>query len=352
VTGSPTGQLRLGVLGCGQVFQRFHLPALARFPAIQLAAASDTDPNRDRWARDLPPHTALCSSLETLLHRGPDLDALLILTPPQAHAEAVVPALQAGLHVLVEKPMALDVTDGARMVEAATRAGRRLQVGFSRRFRRPYRQLHSLTSELDRSRLREVRFELAFPSSSWRAQTDFLGNQALGGGVFDDVLSHQIDLIRWMFGQPQEVRAIQQRSEDGPVRAEFRLGDLLVRCDAAHGSYAERIEVMLADGRVLEATGSRLGKTRSNFPALRRGRALLQDRMALLGNRLLGRPNVTVRSFEDQLRDFERGVRGGHSEGASGEDGLRAVEIVHACKASADGGGTWRKPNLNARPAA
>jgi predicted dehydrogenase len=352
VTSPSPRQLRLGVLGCGTVFQRFHLPALARVPAIQLLAASDTDPNRERWARGLQTHTAQLGSLEELLHRGPKLDALLVLTPPQAHAEVVVTALEAGLHVLVEKPMALDIGEAARMVDAASRARRRLQVGFCRRFRAPYQLLRSMLGALAREQLREVRFELAFPTSTWKAQTDFLGNPVLGGGVFDDVLSHQVDLIRRMLGEPQEVRAVQEHPPDGPVRADFRLGNLLVRCDAAHARYAERIEAVLADGRVFEASGSRVRSSKASFPELRRRRALLQDRVALLRDRLLGRANVTLMSFEEQLRDFERAIRSGRSEGASAEDGLRAVEIVQACRASADEGGAWRKPEISARPAA
>jgi predicted dehydrogenase len=349
VTISPTGRLRLGVLGCGRVLQRFHLPALRRLPEIELAAAFDTDPNRDRWARDLQ-HARLCSSFDELLCS--ELDALLVLTPPQAHPAPVVKALEAGLHVLVEKPMALEVSDGVRMIDAAARSDRRLQVGFSRRFRRPYRELRSALGRMDWTTIREVRFELSFPTSSWRAETDFLGNHALGGDVFDDVLSHQIDLVGWLLGQPQEVRATHDGSPDGPVHADFRLRDLEVHCDAAHGSYAERLELSLGDGRALEASGSGFGFGWVGFPALGRRRAFLRDRIALLGNRLLGQPNVTLLSFEDQLRDFERCIRGGGSEGASGPDGLRAVEIVQACRASANHGGAWRKVGLNARPVA
>jgi predicted dehydrogenase len=290
-------------------------------------------------------------SLEELL-RGADVEVLLVSTPPSTHAEAAVRAAEAGLHVLVEKPMALDPGEGVRMVRAASQAQRRLQVGFSRRFRAPYQRLRERLGRMESRQVKEARFELAFPTASWRAQTDFLGDPARGGGVLDDVLSHQVDLICWMLGRPDEVKAELAPSPDGAVRAELRIGGVNVGCTAAHAGYAERLEVELVAGGVLEASGSRLRSGSGGFPGWRRRRALLMDRASLISDRLLGRANITLASFETQLRDFERAIRGGSSDGASGEDGLLAIDIVEACRTSARNGGAWQRLKLSARPAA
>jgi predicted dehydrogenase len=324
------------VVGCGRVFERFHLPAISRIPTIELVAACDTDPSRlNRAARQ-----ALYPTPAELV-RHPGLDAVLVLTPPAHHAVAAVLALESGLHVLVEKPMTLERAQGQRMVQAARLAGRRRQVGFSRRYREPYLRLHAALGGVDRWQLRSARFELSFPTSSWGARTDFLGDEAQGGGVFDDVLSHQVDLVGWMLGIPSEVRAETAASAAAGVNAELRLDSLTVSCRAAHGRYAEWLRVELADGRVLEASGSRFRIGRRGAPAWRRRAAQALDRVALLESRLRRRPNVSLSSFEGQLRDFEGAVRGGRSHGATGEDGLLALEIVEACRASARGGGTW-----------
>jgi predicted dehydrogenase len=76
------------------------------------------------------------------------------------------------------------------------------------------------------------------------------------------------------------------------------------------------------------------------------------DRLSLLRDRLLGRINTTLASFEAQLRDFERAVRGRNSEGATGEDGLVAIEIVQACRMSARSGGAWQRLELTGEPVA
>lgn len=346
---APVTPLRLGVLGCGKVFERFHLPAIDQLPSVELAAAYDPSPDRLRWATRRAHPPALFDSPAALIG-GADLDALLVLTPPPDHAGAAVRGLEAGLHVLVEKPMALEPGAGRRMVDAAHLARCRLQVGFSRRFREPYRKVRALLGAADRLQLRSVRFELSFPTSSWKARTSFLGDDGLGGGVLDDVLSHQVDLICWLLGAPDRVKA--ETAGSGRLLAQLRFGGLEARCEAAHGAYAEHLELELEDGRVLEASGTRSRVTGKGFPAWRRRRALLLDRVTLVGDRVWRRPNATLMSFIRQLRDFEQAVRGGVSEGASGEDGLLAVEIVQACRASASQRGSWCAWKPSARPAA
>lgn len=336
----PWPPLCLGVLGCGRVFQRFHRPAIARVPTVTLAAACDTDPARLAWALPGAPCPTFYDSPAKLIGH-PGLEALLVLTPPIDHAEAVVQAMGQGLHVLVEKPMALDPTAAREMVRAARQAKRRLQVGFSRRFREPYRRVRDLLRR-DPREIGAVRFELAFPTASWKAETDFLGDETRGGGVLDDVLSHQVDLLCWMLGSaPVQVSAVVDSSRGSAVRADFKIGTLTAHCEAAHARYQERLEIEMIDGTVLEASGSRMRRTLARFSGWRRRRAFLQDRFALLRDRLFRRPNVSLMSFERQLRDFEWAVRGRRSDGASAEDGLLAVNLVQACRASARQGGVW-----------
>jgi myo-inositol 2-dehydrogenase/D-chiro-inositol 1-dehydrogenase len=313
-------------------------------------AACDTNPSRLIWARHLfAPPVLYGTPAELLGCTG--LDAVLVLTPPSSHAENVIRALGAGLHVLVEKPMALDPDAARQMAQAALLARRHLQVGFSRRFREPYRNLRKALQEVEPRHLRRVCSKLAFPTASWKAESDFLGNESRGGGVLDDVLSHQVDLVCWLMrGRPDRVSCVVKRSS-GAVSAELEIGGVTVRCDSAHGRYAERLETEFADGRVLEASGSRMAEARSGFKRWRRGRALLLDRVSLLGDRLLRRPNVSLRSFEGQLRDFVGATRGGSSDGATAEDGLQAVEIVQACRASAQQEGAWQALATTTRPA-
>jgi predicted dehydrogenase len=333
--------LRLGVLGCGRVFERFHLPAISRVSAVDLVAAWDVDPERLRRVALGAPRLSASSSLDALL--ASDVEAVLILTPPATHPELSLSALEAGKHVLVEKPMALTASDGRRMADGARHAHRVLQVGFTRRFREPYRRLRTALERAGPDRVRAAHFELTFSTAGWNAYSDFLGDEKRGGGVFDDVLSHQVDLLCWLLkGTPETVSVENVRS--GAVRAVLRFAGLPVRCDAGHGRYADRLTVELAGRRVLEATGNRFRRTGAALPTLRRRRALLMDRVALLGDRLHRRPSVSIRSFEDQLRDFEQAVRGGPAAGATAEEGINVLRVLEACRASAKIGGRWIAP--------
>jgi predicted dehydrogenase len=325
--------IRMAVVGLGRVFERFHLPALEATPEVRLVAAWDADAGRRAWAAGRLVGLPVAGDLAELTGRS--ADAMLLLTPPATHAEIACAALGAGLHVLVEKPMALDRAEGARMAQAARAAGRRLQIGFTRRFREPYRRLKACIPSLDATAA--VAFELRFPASSWGAQGAFLGDDRAGGGVLDDVLSHQADLLRWLVGaSPSRVRVTAHAAASVEYELEFPSG-MTARCEAGHGAYRERLVVRRPGGAVAASgsTFSTSGATAPWAPAL----ASAADRGALVAARVLRRPNVTAGSFAAQLADFLTAVRGQEGSGAGPEDGLAAIALIEACRRSVSSGG-------------
>jgi predicted dehydrogenase len=338
-----TAPLRLGVIGCGRVFEKFHLPAIGRVPEVELVAASDANASRLAWAERIPAPLRLLSSAAALINAG-GLDAVLVLTPPATHAAIVVQSLEAGLHVLVEKPMALDVADGSRMVAAARGANRRLHVGFTRRFREPYRRLRRLLLEVGQASVESARFELSFSTAEWGAHSAFAGNDRQGGGPLDDVFSHQVDLLDWLLGPAEAVRA--EADSGHTVRADLQIGSVTLHCRASQGSYREHLELFLRDGSSLRASGTGAAAARSGSRWWASKKAWLGDRLQLAGDRVLGRPNTTLLSFERQLRDFHAAVRGLPSDGATGKDGLRTIALIQAARLSLSTGSTWQPAGL------
>jgi len=141
VPNDPDAAVRLGVVGGGLIAQLAHLPALrgldARFAVVALA---DPGPDvRDALARrhGIP---ATFAGHAALLDRA-ELDALLVCSPNGTHARAVLDALDAGLHVLVEKPLCLDPADARAIVERARHTRRVVQVGYMKRFDPAYERL-------------------------------------------------------------------------------------------------------------------------------------------------------------------------------------------------------------------
>ncbi|UUZ79072.1 Gfo/Idh/MocA family oxidoreductase [Paenibacillus sp. P26] len=129
-------KLRLAVVGLGRV-SKSHLPALRKLSdKIELAALVTRDENKaaagSRGMGEVRTYTSYDEAL-----RDDGIDAYLLLPPHDLHAEYSIKALQAGKHVLVEKPMAMNVSEAEEMTVAAEAAGVTLMVGQSRRFFRP-----------------------------------------------------------------------------------------------------------------------------------------------------------------------------------------------------------------------
>ena len=126
-------KLGVGVLGVGEMGKR-HAENLRRLvPEAQLVAIADASAERARVVAEELEIENWYSSLEAMLERK-DLDAVLIATPDKFHAKAVEAAVRAGKDVLCEKPLALNLADARGAIDAVAKSGRRLQVGFMRRY--------------------------------------------------------------------------------------------------------------------------------------------------------------------------------------------------------------------------
>src|SRR5262245_10731641 len=123
--------IRIGLIGCGRI-ARVHLRHLKTLPQVRVGAVCDVDPERARaFAAEAGAADAVCDPAALLRLR---LDAVHVLTPPTSHADTAVAALERGLHVLVEKPMATSAAGAARMQAAAQAARRLLCVDHNRLF--------------------------------------------------------------------------------------------------------------------------------------------------------------------------------------------------------------------------
>src|ERR1700691_4794665 len=130
-------KLGVGVLGVGEMGKR-HAENLGRLvPEARLggvwAAAAGAAAERGRVVAEELEIENWYSSLDAMLERK-DLDAVLIATPDKFHAQAVERAVRAGKDVLCEKPLALNLADARAAIDAVAKSGRRLQVGFMRRY--------------------------------------------------------------------------------------------------------------------------------------------------------------------------------------------------------------------------
>jgi predicted dehydrogenase len=123
-------RIRLGVIGAGRIAQVAHLPALVKADNIELVAISDPSP---MLARGVAARYGISGYTNTVELLGSDIDAVLIAAPDRLHHSLGRLALQAGKHVLMEKPLASTSTEAAELAELATAAGLKLQTGAMKR---------------------------------------------------------------------------------------------------------------------------------------------------------------------------------------------------------------------------
>src|SRR5262245_30693357 len=127
-----TEPLRVGMVGCGLVMELKHMRALQHTPAIQVVAACDPDSPRLKAMGEKFSIPRLYPNLDALLADS-EIEAIGVCTEPSIHHEAVLAAIDAGKHVLVEKPLALDLDICDRMISRAQQSTVKVQVGFHMR---------------------------------------------------------------------------------------------------------------------------------------------------------------------------------------------------------------------------
>lgn len=192
-------RLGIGVIGVGSIAD-MHLGAYAANPAVRLVGTYDIDADRNRAKAETFGVARAHGSLEDLL-ADPEIDAVSVCTWNNSHAELAVAALEAGKHVLVEKPLSRTVAEAEAIADAVRRTGRLLQVGFVRRFGANTQVLKSFVDggtlgEIYHARATNIR-RIGNPGG-W-----FADSARSGGGPLIDIGVHVLDLCWYLMGTPR-----------------------------------------------------------------------------------------------------------------------------------------------------
>jgi scyllo-inositol 2-dehydrogenase (NADP+) len=191
--------VRVGMLGYGAIGSE-HALAIAATTGLELAAVCDPNPQRIAAAQELAPAVRGHADGEDLLADG-GVDLVVVSTPPNTHADWVLQALEAGKHVVVEKPFCLTVAEADRQIAAAASAGLTLAVYQNRRWDADYL---ALKSAVRAGRLGEVFHLESFvggydhPCNFWHS------DESISGGAVYDWGSHYLDWVLDLFGQEVE----------------------------------------------------------------------------------------------------------------------------------------------------
>lgn len=333
----------LAVIGCGAAATYIHLPALGRLgwrPQVLI------DPCIERAER-LAERWKVSRVVEDVSDLAADeIEAAVIAAPPSLHARIALPLLDAGVHLLVEKPFAINARDAWAMVETAARTGACLAVGHICRFMFLYRWIKAvldagLLGNIERVEVREgvnhhsLRQGAGIKGAGWNSP-GYWDAAMSGGGVLMDAGPHVLDALLWWLGPVDEVT---YRDDSlGGVEADARL-DLTFACGATGTVELSRIRtlpntfvIVGSRGRV-EAAGHRSESPHRN--ALLRVEPSTLRRFKLAGchgtaiwNREVWDPNLPGKR---ELGDWLQAIRSRRPAFASGVSAVPVVEFIERC---------------------
>jgi predicted dehydrogenase len=223
---------RFALIGCGHIAAR-HLQQIERVG--QLMAVCDIHPEKAQAlaGENIP----VFASLEQLLQAALPIDIAVIATPNGYHAEQAIACLQAGYHVLIEKPMAISSADAEMMLAAAMRVGKQVWVVKQNRFNPPVQQVKQWLQEGSLGDVLQFQLNAIWcRDAAYYTQDAWRGSAVLDGGILYTQFSHFIDILLWLLGDMQVLSGYRTNTQhQGLIAFEDQGQVLLKAASGAHG---------------------------------------------------------------------------------------------------------------------
>ncbi|MFR9794400.1 Gfo/Idh/MocA family oxidoreductase [Streptomyces sp. MS06] len=319
--------MRIGVIGTGRL-GTVHANTLSRHREVGSLILTDAEPARAQ-ALALRLGETAAPGVDEIFTWG--VDAVVITTATQAHAELIGRAARSGLPVFCEKPVALDLPGTLQAIAEVEAAGTVLQMGFQRRFDAGHAGAREAVRSGRLGRLHTVRAvtsDHAVPEASWLAAS---------GGLFRDTLVHDFDVLRWVTGR--EVADVYAAGSDAGPGVFREAGDV----DTAAAV------LTLDDGTLATATATRLNgagyDVRMELAGERDQIVVgLDDRTPIASTEPTGPPATDkpwpgflerfAPAYEAELAAFVEVVLGERANPCDGREALQALRIAEACEVS------------------
>ena len=189
--------VRVGIIGCGGIANGKHMPALSKLKNVKMVAFCYIIEKKALAAREKfgTPDCAVYTDYKKLLE-DKSIDVVHVLTPNRSHSFITVDALEAGKHVMCEKPMAINSAEAQKMLDAAKRTGKKLTIGYQSRHRT---DSLFLKGEVEAGTFGDIYYAKATAIRRRAVPTwgVFLNEYEQGGGPLIDIGTHALDLTLW-----------------------------------------------------------------------------------------------------------------------------------------------------------
>jgi predicted dehydrogenase len=245
---TPSRQLKVAMIGCGGHAFRSILPSLDYLPVELVATCNRARSKAEIFARRFGAKAAL-GSLQEVIDRG-DIEAVLLSVGPKQHPDLACQALEAGLHVWMEKPPSADVAGIDRMIAAARKAGRQVAVGFKKIFMPGLERAKAFASDAKFGPMRSiiVRFPLDVPGDGPAVLAEQRFTNWLGNGV------HPLSVLVELGGRPEWLQVHRSPHGGGFLALGF-VGGAIGCLHLAEGSSPagplERYEIVCQHGHIV-----------------------------------------------------------------------------------------------------
>jgi myo-inositol 2-dehydrogenase/D-chiro-inositol 1-dehydrogenase len=335
--------VKLGLVGCGNVAENRHLPALQSLRDAKVVSAADINPDRLKRVADRFHIERRYPDFQALLD-DPAIEAVAVCVPAQFHVEVALAALRAGKHVFIEKPLALSLAECDRLIGQAAQSPSKVMIGFNLRWHRLMRQARELIQRESLGPLRSIRSVIT--SRFHENEPEWAKRRERGGGVLIELAVHSFDL--WCFllsSQIKEIFALSRsgRWEDETATVTARtasgvLASAVFSKGTAENSETEvygqngrlRISCYRFDGLEFLPSSSYSGSVGTR---LRRIAHTLKELPHAVSDIRQGGDYVA--SYQAEWRHFIDAVQHGTPVESTLEDGRRALQIVLAALESA-----------------
>jgi len=327
--------MRVGVVGAGAISQVAHLPVLRKLKGVEVAAICDSDFAKARALADRFQIKDAFDDVEELVGHS-ELDAVVICTPNHLHEGHVLTALGAGLHVLVEKPLALNAASAQRVVRVAEKKDRVVMVGMNHRYRADVQIVRSFVQSGELGEVESVRgsWHVFRPSRSllgWRLKRDLAG----GGAMLDLGLSI-LDLGLWLAGNPKPVRVSATLDRAGRERATEHAGSAFVVCENGASIFVDVTWHHLGEGERF-GVGLRGSKGSASISPLKVWKEMHGTPVDMAPTGSASRENTFTASYRAEWAHFLAAIRG-EAKAPGLDEHVALHRVVDAIYRSADDG--------------
>lgn len=342
-------RIRTGIVGCGKV-AHMHAAALQNIEESEFSAVCSRDINKAKVFAEKY-NVKVYSTVEEMAVEG-GVEAVNICTPHPLHADLTIRAAEAGMHILVEKPLASSLEDCDAMIKAAKRNNVILGTVCQRRFYRPVQRMKKAIDDgkigspiLGTVNMLGWRDEAYYKSDPWRGSW-----HGEGGGVLVNQAPHQLDLLQWFMGEIDELYGYWTNFNHPYIEVEdtaiatirFKnggLGNIIVSNSInpalfakvhVHGMNGASIGVQTDGGAMFIAGMTSITEPPVNDMWTVKGEEGMLDVWKKEDSEFFNSINAMDYYHEMQIRDFLQAVLNGRRPLITGEDGRKTVEIFTA----------------------